>query len=201
MGSNRPPPPFLPPSWQSCSTGRSYGAAGVASYHGFSVLQPTDLVVVVCRLPGADRRCELCRLVVVVRRLLGAERCREVSRKKPVPLMGSTSSLVLSQSAQRTWCHLTLPWTEGADTREAKVSGTAPHDCASLGTSARRKWLSKMCGFNSRIYFFTRRYALMPSTQPNRIPAPSAEDAQEFPKTWSILHNSVFVLARTFQQR
>ena len=41
-------------------------ATPFALYHGLPIRPPTDLVIIVCRLPGAGRRCEPCRLVVAI---------------------------------------------------------------------------------------------------------------------------------------
>ena len=84
LGGQTGLPFFLPPSWESCSTGRSHGAAVVVLFHSLSIRPPTDLVVVNSRLLGAHRHCQPCRLVgvrsetswlvVITRRLLGADR-------------------------------------------------------------------------------------------------------------------------------
>ena len=57
-------------------------------------------------------RCEPCRLVVVTRHLPDADFVRSL-RRKPYHL-GSTSPRFVIVP-QGTWCHCTLPWTEGAD--------------------------------------------------------------------------------------
>ena len=67
-------PPLFPSLLpvRGCSIGRAMGRR-CRLYHGLFIRPPTDLVVVICCLPGADRRCELCRLVVVNSFLLREE--------------------------------------------------------------------------------------------------------------------------------
>ena len=69
-----------------------------ALYHGISTRPPTGLIVVGCRHPGTDRRCEYCRLVVVDHYepcllvvwspVAQCGSCHEVSRERPLIVCG-----------------------------------------------------------------------------------------------------------------
>ena len=72
------PFPTFTPSWRFSGALLSLAdskpaAAQFVPHRGF--IHPlTNLVVVVCRLPGVDRRCEHCRPIVVVRGMPSADR-------------------------------------------------------------------------------------------------------------------------------